>query len=71
MINKEALAQFIYKTCVSDEKFFIQEKKFGKITTMCIEERGWINAQIFLTNCYYIEKFVLVGIIYKHAKFGF
>ena len=32
---------------------------------------GWVNAQIRLTNCYYIEKFGLVGIIYKYTKFGF
>ena len=36
-----------------------------------IEERGWVNAQILLTNCGYIEKFRLAGIIYKCTKFGF
>ena len=38
---------------------------------MYIEERGWVNAHILLTNSYYIEKFGLVGTIYKHKKFGF
>ena len=30
---------------------------------MYIEEKGWVNAEIILTNCSYIEKSVLVGII--------
>ena len=38
---------------------------------MYIEQIGWVNAQMHLTNCSYIEKFGLVGIIYKYAKFGF
>ena len=38
---------------------------------MNIEERGWVNAQILLTNCKYIEKIGLVGIIFKYKKLGF
>ena len=30
---------------------------------MYIEQREWVKAKIPLTNCYYIEKFRLVGII--------
>ena len=30
---------------------------------MYIEDRGWAKAQILLTNCWYIEKCRLVGII--------
>ena len=38
--------------------------KCDKIITLCnyIEERGWVNDQILLTNCQYIEKFGLGGI---------
>ena len=36
-----------------------------------IEQRGWVKAKILFTKCYYIEKFRLVGIIYKDTKFGF
>ena len=36
-----------------------------------IEERGCVNAQILFTNCQYIKKFGLVGIICKYAQFGF
>ena len=36
-----------------------------------IEERGWVNIQILSTNCFDIEKFWLLGIIYKYTKFGF
>ena len=38
---------------------------------MYIEEGEWIKAKIYLTNYQYIEKFRLVGIIYKYTKFGF
>ena len=31
---------------------------------MYIEERGWVSAQIHLTNCWYIKKFRFAGIIY-------
>ena len=36
-----------------------------------IKQRGWVKAKIRLTNCEYIEKFRLAGIIYKYTKFGF
>ena len=35
------------------------------------EERGWVNAKIFLINWLYIEKFWLVEIICRYTKFGF
>ena len=35
---------------------------------MYIEERRWVTAQILLTNCSYIEKFRLVGIISKQSS---
>ena len=38
---------------------------------MYIEERGSVNAHMVVTNSYYIEKFGLVGTIYKYKKFGF
>ena len=38
---------------------------------MYIEERGWVKAQILLTNCQYFEKIRLVWLIYVYAMFGF
>ena len=38
---------------------------------MYIEEKGRVKAKILLINCQYIEKFRLVGIIYKYTKSGF
>ena len=35
------------------------------------EQREWVKAKILLTNFQYIEKFRLVGIIYKYTKSGF
>ena len=38
---------------------------------MYIEERKWVKAKVLLTNFQYIEKFRLVGMIYKYTKHGF
>ena len=38
---------------------------------MYIEEREWVKAKVLLTNFQYIEKFRLVGMIYKYRKHGF
>ena len=54
MINKEVLAQFI-KTCIIIRKM-ISRNIWKSYYSMYIEERGWVNAQILLTNCFYIEK---------------
>ena len=51
MINKEVLAQFIYKPVVN-WKIVYHEKNWKFITlAMYIEERGWVKAKILLTNC--------------------
>ena len=63
MINEEVLAQFIIKN---------PWKKWKFVTlAMYIEGRGWVKSKILLTNCEYIEKSRLAGIIYKQRKFGF
>ena len=51
MISKEVLAQFIYKPTKSTAKLFIWGN-LGKLSLNMhnIEERGWVNAQILLTN---------------------
>ena len=41
------------------------------VVAMYIEQREWVKAKIPLNNCQYIEKFRLVGIIYKYTKFVF
>ena len=51
MINKEVLAQFIYKPIYSIEKLFNIKKWKFIILTIYIEERGWVKAKIRLTNC--------------------
>ena len=42
-----------------------------EIYSIYIEEREWVKAKIILSNCLYIEKFRLLGIICKCTKFGF
>ena len=49
----------------------LSRKSWKDYYSIYIEGRRWVNAQILLTNCQYIENFGLVGIIYKHTKFGF
>ena len=50
MKNNEVLFHFTYKPAESTKVVYLG--KFGKIITLCsyIEERGWVNAQILLTN---------------------
>ena len=55
MINEEVLAQFIYKPAQSTEKSFLSRKNWKNYYSLYIGERGWVNAQMLLTNCKYIE----------------
>ena len=36
---------------------------------MYIEEKGWVNAQMLLTNCKYIEEFEFVNIFATGPKY--
>ena len=50
MINKEMLAQFIYKAVKSTEKLFTR-KNVEIYYSLYIEERWWVRAQILFTDC--------------------
>ena len=49
-VNKEVLSQF-YINLHNQLKNYLSRKVWKNYYSMYIQERGWVNAQILLTNC--------------------
>ena len=56
MINKEVLGANSYTNLHNQLKNCLSRKIWKNVYSMYIEERGWVNAQIILTDSEYVEK---------------